>query len=191
MPENQKPNRVHSSPDRLARIWEAFRHGQQWAFRQIYLETYDSLYLYGFRLLSSEETTRDLIQDLFIKLWERRKSLPKVQNLKAYLFVTFRSMIIDYYRWNSKQDRDREYLSEHLVFSLTIEQQMIRDEADAELAHKLDSAIRSLSSREQEVVYLRYFQDLEYKEISRIMGIRYQSVRNLLHRAIEALRELL
>lgn len=189
MPETNKPGNKHSSPERLSFIWESFRQGQSWAFRKLYMDMYESLYSYGLSILSSEPETRDLIQDLFIKLWNRRKRLPKARNIKAYLFVAFRTTILDFYRVKKNRTGDPNDLPARLQFTFSVEEQLIKDETDADLARRISDAIGLLNEREKEIVYLRFFHDLEYKEIGKVMGIRYQSVRNLMHKALLALRK--
>ncbi|HER09948.1 MAG TPA: sigma-70 family RNA polymerase sigma factor [Bacteroides sp.] len=170
-------------------LWESFKKGQSWAFKRIYMDYYDALFNYGSRMLHSESEAKDLIQDLFIRLWTRRRSLPGIRNLKGYLFTALRSVIIDYFRAGSRQVVDSDFLSGHTNFNISAEQEIIDRETTKETETFLLQSLDSLSNREKEAIYLRYYQNLDHKEIGRIMGLRYQSVRNLIHKALRSLRE--
>jgi RNA polymerase sigma-70 factor (ECF subfamily) len=52
-------------------------------------------------------------------------------------------------------------------------------------------AIDQLSNRQKEIIYLKFYQNLSYEEVSEIMNINYQVARNLLHQAIKAMRKIL
>ncbi|MEM8901964.1 MAG: sigma-70 family RNA polymerase sigma factor, partial [Bacteroidota bacterium] len=74
---------------------------------------------------------------------------------------------------------------------LDIEQLMIQDEHSAEQLNRIKSAFEALSDRQKEAIFLKYYQDMDYEEIGEAMNINYQSVRNLVFRAVKSLRELL
>ena len=65
------------------------------------------------------------------------------------------------------------------------------DEMDneKETNEKFEQVLKSLSPRQKEAIYLRFQMDLSYEEISQLLGINYQSARNLIHRAIAKIKE--
>ena len=73
------------------------------------------------------------------------------------------------------------------MFSYEVE--LINAQLSAEQKQKVSKVLEKLSQRQKEAIFLRYFDDLEYEEIASIMSINYQSVHNLIHRAIKILRE--
>jgi RNA polymerase sigma factor (sigma-70 family) len=172
-------------------IWKAFTQGQKWALSKIFNDHYDPLYYYGLRIIPLEYVVKDLLQDLFLKLWSKRYKLTGVYNVKGYLFKSFRSLIIDYLRTSAKQSTDEQNNTDILDFTVSHEQEIINGEEEAELSVKLQVALNDLPSREKEAIYLRYYQNLEIKEVADIMGLKYQSVRNLIHCALQQLRRVL
>ncbi len=172
-------------------IWEAFTKGQNWAFRQIFNDYYDALYYYGLRVISSEHEVKDLLQDFFLKLWSKRWKLRDVRNVKGYLFKSFRLLMIDYFRATGKRITNDQDNTKTINFSISHEQKIINSEKETELSEKLQIALNNLSPREKEAIYLRYYQNLEYKEVAKIMELKYQSVRNLIHSALQHLRKVI
>ena len=69
------------------------------------------------------------------------------------------------------------------------EEQWIRSEEESEVQVKLDKAMAQLSDRQKEIIHMKYYQQMEYEEIARIMDLNYQSARNLVNRALMVLRK--
>lgn len=77
------------------------------------------------------------------------------------------------------------------LFELSHEDFLIEKDEHARKSMHLRSAIEQLSSRQKEILYLKYYQDLSYDEVSEIMNINYQVARNLLHQAIKSMKKLI
>lgn len=82
-----------------------------------------------------------------------------------------------------------ESTSELLHLSEGHEEKWIRLEDESQQQKKLDQAMSRLSDRQREIIHMKYLQELDYDEIARIMDLNYQSARNLVNRAITALRK--
>jgi RNA polymerase sigma factor (sigma-70 family) len=118
--------------------------------------------------------------------------LANIDNIKPYLLTAIRRKIIKQLDKNLKvrklfaNNDEKEYKFE-IVFSY--EAELINVQADQEKIQQLQKKMDKLPPRQKEILYLLFYQDMSYEEISQIMGINYQSARNLVHRAITALRE--
>ena len=69
------------------------------------------------------------------------------------------------------------------------EEQWIRFEEDSLQEQKLAEAMARITERQREIIHMKYYQQLEYEEIAQVMGLNYQSARNLVNRALIALRK--
>ena len=78
-----------------ASLWNDFLAGSKQVFERIFLAYYDDLFRYGMRLTGDEEVVKDCIQNLFQRLWQRRKALGPVAEIKPYLFAALRHHITD------------------------------------------------------------------------------------------------
>jgi len=159
----------------------------QLAYARLHKLLYPRLYNYILHMIGDEDTVDDLLQELFVKLWNQRKSLSAIANIKAYFFTASRSMAINHFRRIAVQtNRLSEYKQPGFAFSP--EDILISSEEDWELKNRMSAALDSLPSRQREIVYLKFYQELDYNKIAEITGIRYQSVVNHVFRALETLR---
>ena len=159
-------------------LWELFRNGEESAFSALFELTSDKLYRYGTKFVSDEESVKDCIQELFIKLYENRQQLPALSNPLFYLFSSLKNLLIDMIRHNQRM----VYISpEELPFHV---QFAFGQEEDEEV-------LSLLSDRQKEAIYLRFQAEMSYDEISQLLGINNQSARNIVHRAMEKIRSCL
>jgi len=172
-------------------LWEAFLAGEREAFESIYTRHYKSLYEYGMRKLQNEELVRDYVHDLFVKLWMNRKTTGSTDNIRYYLLASFRNFIIN--QSTKKSNLNYVDMEEAEVFQINFnaEAELARLDQVDEQAQKVLQALNQLSPRQKEVLYLRYFEELEFKEIADMMDISVKGVYKLNSRALETLRGIL
>ena len=174
-------------------LWNAFREGNEQAFTAIFEEQYDALYNYGMKLVRDEELVRDSMQELFQKLWERRASLEAVEIIKPYLFKVLRNRISDNLKMASRRSARQQAYHEEETFDVMYspEDFLLVEQFNSDQNAQLLAVLNQLPRRQREVLYLKYFDELSYEKISEVMNLTAQSVRNLVYRAISALKELL
>jgi len=169
-------------------LWNRLKQGDESAFSGLFERYHASLVNYGKTLTATSERVPDCVQDVFVDIWLYRCALNEVTSVKAYLLSSTRKRIA---RLHARDHIFRQTSSiEEVDFLLdfTIEDQLIADEETATKAAQLNHLINKLPARQKEVLYLRYYQGLSVKQIAEMLTINYQSVVNLLHRAIQYLR---
>ena len=169
--------------------WEGLKAGNIHSLQDLYNHHIGGLYAYGMVLCHDGDRVKDNIHDLFLSIWNNRQGLTIPTSGKAYLMVSLRRKIFDR---GSKRDQltvaledaemDRELFSD-------AEDQWIRAEEEAEIQQKLEMAMAQLSDRQKEIIHMKYYQQMEYEEIARVMDLNYQSARNLVNRALLVLRK--
>ena len=175
-------------------LWAEFKKGDSDAFYKIYDLNYPSLYNYGMRISGNEELTRDSIHDLFLELWESKSRINIGFGIKPYLIKFLRNIIVDKLNDRKKlvTTQDNYYFeSDRMEFLLSQEDIIINNDNIASNHKLLSNAINSLTNRQKEIIFLRFYNNLNYKEIANITNIKYQSVRNLISEALHKLRDLL
>ncbi len=171
-------------------LWQKFIEGDEKALSKIFLSNYESLYGYASRLISNSEEAKDLIQDLFLKLWNNKKSLGRCNQIKFYLLQSVRHLVIDKYK--KKTTSISVEIHENMLPSeLPFDSVLIANQDHEIQMQKLKKSIDRLSKRQQEAIYLRFYQQIDYPEIASIMVLNVQSVRNLVHSAIQILKSQL
>jgi len=172
-------------------LWERLRGGDKGALEQIYRQEVDFLIQYGLKICADQPLVQDAVQDLFVQLWQRREGVNTTTAIRPYLLVALRRSVVRQMQTRSKHQDERPVEEFSFGAELSVDQLMEREELSQEQASQLQRAFQELSDRQREAVYLRYYQGMAYEEVSTIMGLNYQSVRNLVSAGIRRLRGLL
>ncbi|MDN5213520.1 sigma-70 family RNA polymerase sigma factor [Fulvivirgaceae bacterium BMA12] len=169
-------------------LWIKFKQGNRQAFKLIYYTYYQHLFNYGLKLSGHTDITEDCIQDLFLKLWKNKKNLGDVNSIKAYLFKSFRRILIDLIKSDKKNNNVIDLPAEYDVH-LSVEEILIKNESSQQQLTSLEKALNNLSKRQKEIIYLCFFKGMSYMEITEVIPIKYQTVRNCMHEAVKILRK--
>jgi RNA polymerase sigma factor (sigma-70 family) len=169
-------------------IWDEFRRGNKAALEIIYEDNYSSMYYYGLKFSKDIDLIKDLIQELFIELIDSGIKISSTDNIRFYLLKSLRYKLIRHFSRALKTSNDDEL---PVKFDLidSIEIQLIKKETEEELQKRIIIAIKKLSIKQQEIIYLRFYNDLSYQEIAALFDVNIQTVRNLMGRAINSLKE--
>ena len=168
--------------------WSALKEGDEQALEHIYSTHIEDLLQYGMRFSQDASLVEDGVHDLFIQLWKKRSSLGQTDSIRAYLLVSLRRTIIRMVNKRLMHSCNKSPEDYDFQADLAIEDMIIEREISEEQSKKLEEAFSELSKRQREVLYLRFYQDVDYDDICEIMDIGYQSVRNLVSSAIRNLR---
>lgn len=172
-----------------ANLWNAFRQGDEVAFGQIAQRYYKSLFSYGAKFSKDREFVKDCLQDLFMELWHKRETLGDTEFVKFYLLKSLRRKIYKEslkHQWLTTEeelDFDADDMSE-----LSIEQQIIEGETHTFRIQQLTHHLTTLSKRQQEIIYLKFYENLDNESIAQVMSITRPAVANLLYRTLQELK---
>lgn len=171
------------------KIWAGIRAGERKELNELFRRYYDHLFNYSIRIIDDEQAVKDAIQELFIRLWERRESLGDAKSIEAYLLSSVRRILLRTKESTQKKaEYNRAYIEELPLVTFAMEEVLIQSELHQQQKESLQIAIQSLNNRQKEALFLRYYHGLTSSEISMVMGVNAQSVRNHLARAIASLR---
>jgi len=170
-------------------LWNAFREGDQCAFKRIYELYAKELVSYGYKITTNVQLVEDSIHDLFIELWQSRTNLSETDSIRFYLFRSLRNKI------NRAQQRDVFYQSvsvegiDGTCEEDTCESRLIKDESYEQLLRQLKQGYGRLSPRQQQAIDLRFTHHFSNEEVAHIMGVNYQSACKFIYTALKTLRE--
>jgi RNA polymerase sigma factor (sigma-70 family) len=171
-------------------LWSDMVNGSEKAFSTLFRKYHPRLVNYGKSITMHHNIVGDCIQDVFADIWLYRKNLGTPASVRAYLLSGLRKRIA------RKLERDpifnRSSGIENIEFSasFTILDELISHEEIRSQVEYLNTLINQLSPRQREALYLRYHQQLSIEQIAEMTQMNYQSVANLLHRAIKQLRNV-
>ena len=160
------------------------------AFGELYSQNLDAIFRYIFYRTGHQQDAEDLTEHVFIKVWE---ALPGYRDFghpfKSWLYRIAHNVVIDHHRRQRTQSESIQevYVELRERSTATALSEVIRNEDMAKLTH----AILSLSSEQQQVIVLRFIEDLSHAEIAHILGKNEGSCRMIQHRALAALNNLL
>lgn len=141
------------------------------------------LYRIAYRFLEDDAEAKDAVQDLLIKLWNQRGHLDGVSNLQAYSFTLIKNLCIDRIRKRSKQING--YMPEK------IDEPPENSVYSRETLRRTLMLMDQLPPKQKEILRLRVFENLEYEEIAKRMGLSQINARVQLSIARKTLKQKL
>lgn len=170
-------------------LWQLFKQGDWNAYTALYNAYFKLLNNYGHKFTRDVNLIEDAVHDLFIKLWTSRNNLGNPLSVKNYLFKSLRSII---FRKLQNQQRFTD-IAENYPFSFeaSFDQVVIANEEEQQLKQKIKAVIATLPPRQQEIIYLRFYEGFDYSEIADLMGININSTYKLLYKALSSIEHTL
>ncbi|MDB5146472.1 MAG: polymerase sigma-70 factor [Mucilaginibacter sp.] len=155
------------------------------AFDEFYKRNWRALYQVAYRSTGSSDDAKDLVQTVFINLWNCRYSLQPDRYNASYLFRSLKNRIINFH----KKDSVRKKGIDNLLYLEDTDQYTHEDNLMAkELSVTIEGEIRELPKKMQEVFILSRKQNLSVNEISETLNITPRTVKNQLSNALRILR---
>jgi RNA polymerase sigma factor (sigma-70 family) len=144
-------------------LWQELKQGKEEAVTQIMQYYYADLYQYSLKIAGDADLSKDCIQEVLMEIWAKREKLADVQYIKPYLFKSLRRRII-HYKNEKKKELDSLEIEFDIVFSH--EDFLVQELNLQEKQAKLIQALNQLSKRQREAIYLRFYEGLNYEQIS-------------------------
>lgn len=169
--------------------WNSFKSGDWEAYGRIYDAHFKLLNNYGFKFTRDVDLIEDSVHDLFVHLWQKRDQLGNPVSVRNYLYKSLRNMLF------RKMETQQKFVNLNAEddytfhFEVSFDTLFIEDESKRDLQKKLKEAIKTLSARQQEIIYLRFYEGLSYEEAADIMNLNVNSTYKLLYKAIGKLQE--
>ena len=154
-------------------------------FKASYLPLSDGLYRIAYHYLEDGDDARDVVQDLYIKLWNSKDKLDAVANPQAYCYTLVKNLSIDRIR------RNRKKVNTDSFPEMASDSSPDRTVTEKETLRRTWQLIGKLPPKQQEIIRLRVFEGLEYDEIARKMGLSEINARVQLSLARKTLKSKL
>ena len=162
-----------------------FRTGDVDAFTQLYHRYSGQIYYNVLRMVKDEHTAEEIVQEMFVKVWQKCDTIQAETNFAAFLYRVGQNMVIDFYR---KLQRDRTLYANFKAIATEgyshIEEDLLYHESEG----LLQDALGTLSPQQQKVYRLCKLDGHTYKEAAEIMGISVYTVKEYLSQASRAVR---
>jgi RNA polymerase sigma factor (sigma-70 family) len=174
------------------REWlQRLQQSDEQALASLMRKYYADLYSYGVRFTPDEALAKDCIQEVFISLWQRRENSSSILSLKYYLLRAVKNKVLKSLHLHDRKIDSMEALGNYDFFQeYSIERFLIEKQVSEEKTARLRKTLLQLSQRQHEVIYLKFYHQLDHGQIAELMNISRQSVYNLLHETLQKLRSL-
>ncbi|WP_192007520.1 RNA polymerase sigma factor [Echinicola arenosa] len=169
-------------------LWKEITEGNQHAFSYLYETTSDSLFSYGYKFSGEKTLIEDVIQDVFIVIWEKRDRLTISHSIKFYLFTTFRREIMNRLQGDRGQRQGLEKFHEESYWEASIQEVLVQRQVTIDSGKHVREAMKILTNRQREVIYLKYLEGLSYEEISEMMDVKVPYLYNLVLKGLKSLK---
>ena len=162
------------------------KKGDMLAFDVIYKKYCKRLYGFVIKFIKQKEDAEEIVQEVFLKIWESREKIDIYSSFEAYLFTMAYNITINLLRKRINQDR---YIA-HLKSIQTVDEaaDTIDEVEYKELAAKVQSLVTQLTPRQQEIFYLSREKGLTHEEIAKKLNISTNTVKNHLVSTLKFLR---
>ncbi len=168
-------------------LFEKIKLGDEKAFEALFLHYYPHLCLYATQILKNSSAAEEIVQELFVRFWEKREETEIETSLKNYLFRAAKNHCLNYIKHNQiKREYSQKFLAENEPFSTEYE-----FESQTELFRKIEESISALPEKRQEIFRLSRQEGLKYREIAKKMNISIKTVETQMGLAIKTLRDKL
>jgi RNA polymerase sigma-70 factor (ECF subfamily) len=158
--------------------------GNEYAFRQLFMEHHQQLGVHMLRITSSTELAEEIVQDVFLKIWLTRETLVGVDNFKAYLFVISKNHALNCLKKLAKERVLIKKLEDSSFGTL------VPEAADTDMYYNLlDEAIDQLPPQQQKVYLLSRHGRLKYAEIADQLELSRETVKKYLQIATTSITE--
>ena len=168
-------------------VFEKIKKGDEKAFEKLFHKYYGILCSFATKIINDDVAAEEIVQDLFVKLWEKREQLFIETSLKNYLFRSVKNLCLNTIQHNKTKIRYAQ-----IVIS-EVENQFTDDNnyPEPDLSVKIEESINSLPEKRREIFLLSRQDGLKYHEIAQKLNISIKTVETQMSLAIKTLRDKL
>ncbi len=162
------------------------------AFDELFRSLYPTMVLFACRYVHDKSTASDVVQDSFIKIWQKRNSLKDINYVKSYIYRTVRNLSLNYLRdtANTETGLETETLNVHYLKNQQHATESPDESDHDQKMQNLLSWIQKLPDRQREAFELSRFEGLDHQEIAEVMQVSARTVNNHIVDALKNLQSM-
>ena len=163
----------------------ALKNGSEEAFTSLYHKYCDKVYKFCRLYYTNDSTTEEVVQEVFIKLWDIRSYVNENENLEGLLFIITRNMIFS----NSKKNFNETFYKMSILAAYDKAYDIEEELHAKDLRIYIERLVNELPPRQKEVFYLSRHEQLSYKEIAERLDITPKTVERHINEALKYLKK--
>lgn len=161
--------------------------GQESAFEELYSIYSNRLLGFLIRLVKSEDVAAELLQEIFIKVWNNRQNTDPQQSFRSYLFRIAENCVYDFFRKAARDKKLRSALINSVCEYSHFEESFLNKENE----QLLQEAINSLPPKRRQVFQMVKMEDRSYEEVSKLLNISTSTINDHIVKATKSVLETL
>jgi RNA polymerase sigma-70 factor, ECF subfamily len=161
------------------------KSGNEKSFEKVFKIYYEPLCRHAFRLLDDKDEAEDLVQNMFVKYWEKRETTEITTSLKSYLYKSVHNLSLN----NLKHQKVKNQYEQHNILSINGSSK--NENFAYELEGEIQKSIESLPPQCKIIFSMSRFEELKYREIADALDISEKTVENQMGKALKIMREKL
>ncbi len=166
---------------------KGLRSGRESAYEQLFKEYYKPLTVFAFGYLDDLESGKEIVQDLFVHLYEKRKTLEINNSIKSYLYQSVRNRCLNHIKHLKVRKVHHDQMKPHLQDSENLEDKI----RETELEHMISKVVDQLPPQCNRIFTLSRVTGLKNGEIAEKLGISKRTVETQISNALKVLRNKL
>lgn len=179
---------MENSSDKI--LWQGVTQGDYKAFSDVYERYCAMLLSIATKKLGDIDSAMDLVQELFVDVWQKRHAIDIQTSLQSYLISALYFKVFMYFRRQGVQQR---HIDNYRRFVETNDGEelfnaRLYEEHFENVLHAIEQSVREMPLRMKEVFQLKYYKALNNKEIADNLGLSTQTVKNQLSKALQQIR---
>jgi RNA polymerase sigma-70 factor (family 1) len=158
------------------------------AFDALFHKYSNKLYRFSFSLLKNEEDSKEIVQETFCKIWDKRKELDSGKSVKSFIFTISYNLIIDQLRLRLKDEEYRKFLEQHF------RENPFKQGTDMDyetIKKEIDKAVEELPAKRRQIYRLSREKGLSHKKIAAQLDIKEKTVENHINLALRHIKSRL
>lgn len=165
----------------------ALKEGSENAFKTIYERYARRLYAFIFSYVRSRTEAEDILQNIFVKLWQHRQTIKNTSGLKGLLFTIGRNQLVSVYRKRVNMPAYEDYM----IYTDVVGKDENSNMEYEEFGQLLRNAMARLPLRQQEIIKMSKFEGMKNREIAVHLNLSEQTIKNQLSLGLKLLKEML
>ncbi|OAQ42368.1 hypothetical protein A5893_04460 [Pedobacter psychrophilus] len=172
-------------------LWKEIKSGDKAAFKTVYQNCYQELYIFGFRVSADKEKVKDAIHEMFCEIWQKRNTINEVENIKSYLKTYLKRKLLKDLVNNHEAYEVSQFDNLEAGIQHSYEYLLIESQSSTLKKEKIYRALNHLTSSQREIIQLKFYDGLNYEQIAVLLNLKTRTVYNHVYEALVTLKRIL
>ncbi|PTS98652.1 RNA polymerase [Pedobacter sp. HMWF019] len=168
--------------------WNGIKEGNISSLFRLYELLFTHLLNFGIKYSADVDLSRDLVNEMFMEIWDKHHTLPEVENVQSYLLSYVKRKVARHY-YHDELRQKAIHTQQDELHELSYEEFIVNIQSEQHLRSRLKTALQKLTPKQKELVQLKFFDDLSYVEIAERASLTVKTAYNTIYDALKILKK--